>query len=91
MKETYSAEQSYEYFDNDFFDKVNGESECITESTENDSSWERDVFQNYSNVTTPDLEWFIKRLKNSKSVGFDGISNYMLKNLSPSFILILRN
>ena len=88
LKETYSAAQSYPYL---FYCKVNIESELITNSCENDSSWEREVFQNYSNVTTSDVDWFIKRSKNSKSVGFDGLSNYMLKNLSPSFIIILRN
>ena len=91
LKETYSAAPSYPYFDNSFYCKANIESEVITNSCENDSSWEREVFQNYSNVTTSDVDWFIKRSKNSKSVGFDGLSNYMLKNLSPSFIIILRN
>ena len=91
LKETYSAEQSFPYFNNLFFNKVNIESELITNGTENDSSWEGEVFQSYAHVTTSDIEWFIKRLKNSKSVGYDGISNHMLKNLSPSFMFILRN
>ena len=59
LKETYSAEQSCPYFDNLFFNKVNSESELITNSAENDSSWEGEGFQNYSNVTIFELEWFI--------------------------------
>ena len=55
LKETYSAAQSYPYFDNLFYCKVNIESEVITNSCENDSSWEREVFQNYSNVNTSDV------------------------------------
>ena len=41
------------------------------------------------NITVNDIEWHLKRLKNSKSTGFDNISNIMLKNFSGSFIKLL--
>ena len=91
LETIYSASNFDSNFDRIFFASVNSNINTLInkDSAHGGNLQQSSSFDMQENISLNDVQWHLKRLRNSKSTGFDKISNIMLKNLNHSFVNLL--